>query len=243
MNFIGSKNRLSRELKPIIESYIDEDTKYYIEPFVGGANMIDKIDFDRKIGSDNHKELIELLKWMQSDPDSIPLTFTEEEYLDVKFNRENYEPKVVGLFGFCGAFGASYMTGFAKSNKANGEPRDMPSERIRNIKKQSKRLNNIKFGCCDYREYSSENIKNSVIYCDSPYNDSFGYGKNGKNDFNHEDFYIWCKDMAKNNIVLISEYNMPDGFTEIWSKDVNVNVKNTNNGRVKRVEKLFIVDR
>ena len=40
---MGSKNRLSKYLAPIIQSYITDETKGYLEPFVGGANMIDKI--------------------------------------------------------------------------------------------------------------------------------------------------------------------------------------------------------
>ena len=36
MKYIGSKNRLSKEIAPIIQSYINEHTKGYLEPFVGG---------------------------------------------------------------------------------------------------------------------------------------------------------------------------------------------------------------
>ena len=49
MVYVGSKNRLSKELAPIIQSYITEDTKGYLEPFVGGANMIDKIQHPNRI--------------------------------------------------------------------------------------------------------------------------------------------------------------------------------------------------
>ena len=58
MQYVGSKNRISKELAPIIQSYINDETVAYIEPFVGGANMIDKIKHHNKIGSDLHKELI-----------------------------------------------------------------------------------------------------------------------------------------------------------------------------------------
>ena len=37
MKYIGSKNRLSKELAPIIQSYISKNTKGYLEPFVGGG--------------------------------------------------------------------------------------------------------------------------------------------------------------------------------------------------------------
>lgn len=242
MNYVGSKNRISKELKPIIESYLTEDTVAYIEPFVGGANMIDKIGFHTKIGSDIHEELIELLNWMKYDVDSIPKTFTEEQYLDVKFNRDKYSKREVGLYGFCGAYGASFMTGFAKSNDSKGNPRDMPSERIRNIKKQSKHIQDISFDCKSYLEYNCKTYKNCVFYIDAPYKNTFGYDKDGKNTFNHDELYNWCIDMSKHNIVLISEYDMPEYLFEcIWSKEVKVNAKNTENGRLKKVEKLFKV--
>lgn len=76
MNYVGSKNRISKELKPIIESYLTDETVAYIEPFVGGANMIDKIDFHTKIGSDIHEELIELLKYARDYSDKLPNTIS-----------------------------------------------------------------------------------------------------------------------------------------------------------------------
>ena len=90
MRYMGSKNRLSKYLVPIIESYIDEKTEGYIEPFVGGANIIDKVNCDNKIGYDVHKELIALLNYIKVN-DDIPEIITEEEYEKVKNNRENYE--------------------------------------------------------------------------------------------------------------------------------------------------------
>ena len=61
MKYVESKNRIAKELTPIIQSYITDETKGYLEPFVGGANMIDKIEHHNKIGCDIHKELIALL--------------------------------------------------------------------------------------------------------------------------------------------------------------------------------------
>ena len=62
MKYVGSKNRLSKQIAPIIQSYIDNmpDCRGYLEPFVGGANMIDKIKCPCKIGTDVHKYLIGL---------------------------------------------------------------------------------------------------------------------------------------------------------------------------------------
>jgi DNA adenine methylase len=64
MKYVGSKNRLSKQIAPIIQSYIDNmpDCRGYLEPFVGGANMIDKIKCPCKIGNDVHKYLIAFAK-------------------------------------------------------------------------------------------------------------------------------------------------------------------------------------
>lgn len=37
MKYVGSKNRLAKDLVPIIQSYITSDAKGYLEPFVGGG--------------------------------------------------------------------------------------------------------------------------------------------------------------------------------------------------------------
>ena len=65
----------------------------------------------------------------------------------------------------------------------------------------------------DYKEFSE--IKNSIIYLDPPYKDtSFKAYKH--NNLDYENFYKWCKNMSKENIVLISSYNMPDEFEVVY---------------------------
>ena len=48
----------------------------YWEPFVGGANMIDKIKYEYKYGTDKHKYLISLLRHVQQTVDDLPSTIT-----------------------------------------------------------------------------------------------------------------------------------------------------------------------
>ena len=49
MVYQGSKDRISKFIVPIIQKYIDSfHIKNYYEPFVGGANVIDKIRCDNK---------------------------------------------------------------------------------------------------------------------------------------------------------------------------------------------------
>ena len=239
MKYVGSKNRLAKELTPIIQSYITDDTKGYLEPFVGGANMIDKIECNNKFGCDIHEELIELLKYIQNTNNVLPTTITEEEYNKVKLNKDKYEKWYVGLVGFCASFGAKYFGGYARGFKEDKiTPRDMAAEGIKNIEKQRKNLQNIKFKCCSYDEIN-KNIKDFVIYCDPPYKGTLKY----TTDFDYDKFYKWCKEMSKNNIVLISEYWMPEEFECIWEKKTTVRIdsnKKSKDKKMERTEKLFI---
>ena len=240
MKYLGSKNRLSKELAPIIQKYIDDNniTKY-LEPFVGGCNMIDKIKCENKYGSDIHKYLIALLKQASKDSSVFPLHISENEYKKVKDNKDNYDDWYVGLVGFCATFSGKWFGGYARGFKEDKiTPRDIPNETIRNIIKQSPSLKDIKFNCCDFRDIKS--IKDFVIYCDPPYRDTTKYHTD---DFPYEEFYDWCKQMAENNIVLVSEYSMPDDFECIWEKKVKVSVnskKKSNDDKNNRTEKLFI---
>ena len=237
MWYLGSKNKIAKDIVPIIQSYITTATKGYIEPFVGGANIIDKIECKNKIGYDIHPQLIALLKHIQNNTEDIPKFITEEEYNKVKNNRENYEDWYVGLVGFCSTFGATYFGGYARSkkDKFNGEK---SFSAIKSLIKQSSHLNGIKFECKDFRDI--KNISGYVIYCDPPYKGTTKY-KTGQ--FPYEEFYEWCKEMSKNNIVLISEYYMPDDFKCIWEKTVKVNFdsnRQSNDIKNNRIERLFI---
>ena len=61
MVYQGSKSKYVGDIVPILQRIIDkEKIECYLEPFVGGANVIDKIDCKRKIGLDKCYSLIKL---------------------------------------------------------------------------------------------------------------------------------------------------------------------------------------
>ena len=56
MKYMGSKARIAKDICPIIQSFIDKSGAYiYVEGFVGGANVIDKITCDTRVGIDKNK--------------------------------------------------------------------------------------------------------------------------------------------------------------------------------------------
>jgi DNA adenine methylase len=69
MKYMGSKARFAKYLLPIILKERTEE-QYYVEPFVGGCNIIDKVK-GKRIASDNNKYLIALWKGLQQGRELI----------------------------------------------------------------------------------------------------------------------------------------------------------------------------
>lgn len=238
MQYVGSKNRIAKDIAPIIQSYIDNlGAENYIEPFVGGANMIDKIVCKNKYGFDSHKYLIALLKQTQIDTSIFPNDISESLYKDVKENMDDkYEDWFIGLVGFC-SFGGRWFEGYPRGFKNDKvTPRNVTNEVIRNLIKQSENLKDINFDCRDFRDIDLSKFNKSVFYCDPPYR---GTTKYSTGNFPYEEFYEWCREVSKNNIVLISEYYMPEDFKCIWSKNIKCGL----NQKIvtDRTEKLFVL--
>ena len=247
MKYMGSKNRIAKHLVPIIESYFEEETKTYIEPFVGGANLIDKIHFTNKIGSDNNKYLIKLLRYVSIyGMDDLPRNIPREHYNDVRtcFNENNgkYSDYYIGYVGFVASYNGRFFdggySGHAVGSKGTSKPRDYIRQTINNLEGQIDDLKSIKFRYGDFTMYN-DIIHNAVIYCDPPYKNTKKYGTS--NNFDYEAFYNWCRKMSKNNTILVSEYEMPSDFKCIWSIPLKTNMMDTLGGERKtNVEKLFI---
>lgn len=236
MIYMGSKNRLAKDLVPIIQSYITDETITYVEPFVGGGNVIDKVNCKSRIGYDINKYIISVLVGLR-DGIVPPKEVSKEQYIDIKNNKDQYPDFLVGYVGFELSFGSKWFGGYVKrcDKKKHG---DIYS--YNHCIKQAPNLKDIQFECLDFREL--KNLHGCVIYCDPPYKNTTNYSVK---DFPYEDFYNWCREMSKDNIVLISEYDMPDDFKCIWKKEMKVTLssqRKTNDEKDSRVEKLFICD-
>ena len=200
--------------------------------------MIDKIKCRKRIGCDIHKQLIELLKYAQEHETELPERILENEYKEVKQNKENYTDWYLGLVGFCASFGAKYFGGYARDSKDDNSGK-WSAGAIRNLKKQISNIKDVKFINLNFQSLPLDKIKNYVIYCDIPYR---GTTKYATDSFPYEEFYEWVKVASVNNTVLISEYSMPDDFTCIWQKETKTLLDSNKSKADKnniRIEKLF----
>jgi len=230
---MGSKSRHAKELLLIILKDRRQG-QYYVEPFVGGANMIDKVD-GRRLGGDSNEYLIEALKLIRDNPASIPRVITENMYDVMRANK-----KINGLTGFTAfamSFGGKFFGGYRRDvagTKGCIKNMETQTRRSRNSAlKQSLKLKNVGLHHSDYLTLSIPS--KSIIYCDPPYAGTTKY----RDSFDHSIFWGWCrKKVIEGHSVFISEYAAPNDFICVWDKKVNSSLT-MQTGSKKNVERLF----
>lgn len=235
MKYMGSKARIAKHILPIMLKEAEKHgiTKW-VEPFVGGANMIDKVpeNFER-VGYDYNKYIIEMFKELQKG--WIPVYYTKEDYTHIKDNKDIL-PHVTGWVGINCSYSGKWFGGYAGVVNTKEGMRDYQDEAKRNTLKQMKDLVSVNF---EHSSVFDLDFENSLVYCDPPYKDTTKY-VNG--NFDHNLFYEWCRKQKGNgNIVFVSEYEMPEDFTEVWSQEVksSLSANGVSGGNKVSVEKLF----
>ena len=243
MKYMGSKNRIAKHILPIIlkDKRIDQ---YYVEPFVGGCNLIDKLG-GRRIGSDNNKYLIAMLKEFQTAANIMGFCQSREHYNSVReaYNVKNsskYPDWYIGLIGYmCSANGRFFEGGYSGISKTkNGAERNYIDESIRNLEKQLPRLLAVDFHNCNY--FDLRIPEDSIIYCDPPYQGTKQYSTS--REFDYPLFWNWCRKMANSgHTVFVSEYSAPDDFECVWEMELksSLSANKVQGGSKKSVERLF----
>lgn len=229
---MGSKARIAKHILPIILKDRKPD-QWYVEPFVGGGNIIDKVK-GLRLGSDSNKYVSALLDYLSKG--NLPEEINKEKYQAIKKFKDDYPDWLVGYAGICCSYSGKWFGGFAGEVTTREGVRNYQKEALANIEKQSINLTGVLFkGDC----YQALDIPpNSIIYCDPPYENTTKY----KDDFDHNAFWEWCRDKhAQGHTVFISEYNAPDDFICVWQKEVKSSL--SANGKVggnkNSTEKLF----
>ena len=230
MQYMGSKRRLAKHIVTIIKS-LRKDGQTYVEPFVGGGNLIEKIDGNR-IGSDINPDCIQALCDIRDNVEQLPRTnaeFTEEDY---KKLRVTHDYRFRSYAGFAFSWGGKWLGGWARNSKN----RDYVATAFHSAMKQSPLLQGVTFLCCSYDDLVVPD--ESFIYCDPPYKGTTSY----RHYFDNSKFFDWCVCMHdKGHTVLVSEYFAPDTrFRCVWEGSIVNGLVKDGDKRVAR-ERLFLV--
>ncbi len=221
MQYMGSKSRHAESLISIMQP-----SRYpaYVEPFVGGANLIDKVECPTRIGCDVDADLICLWKevskgWMP------PLSITEEEYRVLKLAKE--PSPLRGYAAFALSFGGKKFGGWSRDKQQS----DYSKRGYTSATKQFPKLLGVQFFNCSY-EFSPL-PEGALVYCDPPYIGTTKYSSK----FDHEAFWGWVRKTSQRHHVYVSEYLAPNDFTCVWEKQTKSGIRCKNTSE--KTEKLF----
>lgn len=239
MVYMGSKSKIAKYIVPILQRKIDEvGATVYVEPFVGGANVIDKIKCEERRGYDRSDTLIVLLNQAAIDFDMVLKDGNRElwdkgkAYVKDGIKPDDMTLADIGAMEFFASFSAR---GFPGGYANNAPGHNYFKERYKNLKAQAPDLEGIYFGCKNYWEIPP--VSGAVIYCDPPYAGTkvYSYANQPKMDYNY--FWNWVRKLSKTNYVFVSEQSAPEDFEVIWQREVKRTVGDDNN--YKATEKLF----
>src|SRR3972149_5313636 len=108
---MGSKRRYVKYLLPIILEN-RKNGQWDVEPFVGGCNVIKNVKGNRA-GIDINRYLISMWQALQ-DGWIPPENISEEEYVDIRDNKECYPEYLIGYVGFNLSYAGKWWGGYAR---------------------------------------------------------------------------------------------------------------------------------
>lgn len=228
MQYFGGKHRIAPQISTFINSY---KPNIFIEPFLGGCNILPLISAPTRMGSDICLPLITMFKALQKGwipPDNVSL----EEYIFAKNNPDPHNP-LTAFIGFGCSFAGKWFGGYARQKNYNFA-RGAKNSLFRKFK--SIRPSDI-FTAGDYKNWTG--VENCLLYCDPPYKETSGFDYCSQ--FSISEFWSWVRDISRSNIVLVSEYEAPEDFECVIEISTETHIRDNRNQRIDRCEKVFKV--
>ena len=227
MRYLGGKCKEANRILEVVLRDRQPD-QLYVEPFVGGCNVIDKVPGPRW-GNDFNNKLITMWQAVR-DGWVPPETVTEDEYRTIRQDPcTSRDATVLHAFVACaGSWGGKWWGGYAR-----GEGRNFIAEGRRHVLKQAPKLADVVFTAGSYADLDVP--YGSLVYCDPPYKGTTAY--KGTGVWDPAAFWAWARLQVEGNgcRVFVSEFEAPEG----WECVLEFRRKNDLN-RKDVVEKLFV---
>lgn len=232
MRYLGGKFRIGKQIARFLNS-IREPGQGYWEPFVGSAWVLMRIQGGPNYASDANKYLIAM--WQALQQGWIPPSrVTEEEYIAIRDNPNDYKAELVSFVAFGCSWGGKWFGGYAR-----GENRNWAAEAQRSLLKKLPKLQGVRFFHSGFMNcYPPE--ENMLIYCDPPYQDTTGYG--AIPDWDSGLFWSWVRNTTDlGHTVIVSEYIAPKDIVEVASFPTKTDLNTGSGGKETRIERLFML--
>ena len=200
--YLGSKaNHADEILKIVLAKRKPGQT--YVEPFVGGANVICRVpDADGpRIGADINPYMVALHAALADGWDP-PQTLLKKTYDGMKRDPSKFPPELVGFVVPAHTMGSTWFGGgFIRDE-------DRCSLARKAALRDAPRLKGVRFICAAYD--ALDNPPESLIYCDPPYIGIQGYQSESQDKWRAYKFWQWADKMVdEGHTVFVSEYTGP----------------------------------
>jgi DNA adenine methylase len=211
---MGSKARHAVELIAITCAN-RRPGQHYIEPMVGGGNVICKVPRadGPRIANDINSRMVTYLDALGNHGYEPPASMTKIEWSKLMKDPNSYPPELVAFAATCLTFGSVWMGEYVKEEGRclqgrNGALRDAPG------------LTGITFYSMPYDQINPHIPPESIIYCDPPYANTTIYegaktkiaiGESlAKNTWKPLTFWKWADALVdEGHRVYVSEYKGP----------------------------------
>lgn len=229
MQYLGGKERIAGQIAGFLQGNLRHEDDY-IEPFVGGASVISRINHPHRTASDANAALICMWRSVCDGSFVPPGAVTESEYRRLMKDRDTTDP-MTAFVGFGCSFGGKWFGGFARSGKRN-----YASNARNSVLKKAKGLSGVHWIAADYR--SLRYPERCVVYCDPPY-DGVQTGYDATAPFSHEEFWEFIRSISNGNRkVFISSYAAPSDFDVVFEEKRRLEMHSKTAPKT-RVERIF----
>lgn len=230
MRYMGGKAKVGKQIAAVLLT--EPAPSLYLEPFVGACGVMEHVAPIMRergvscVGADKNGEMIAFWRAIQSGW-TPPENVDEAEYRRVRADA-NEDPALRGFVSVGCSFGGKVWGGYARSGARN-----YAKNAQRSIKAAAPAVKCVSFVESDYLDWSD--VEKALVYLDPPYAATVGWG-----GFDSLEFWRWAESMSRRNVVFVSEYVAPVGWTEVWSKTLPSGLRCGNNGSDGRhTERLF----
>jgi DNA adenine methylase len=239
VKYLGGTGRIAKRLVQTMLDLTPATTDRWVEPFVGGAWVLDHAHasgrFRRLHAGDAVEDLI-LLYRAVGEGWEPPREMSREEYAALKAASPS---PLRALAGFGSAYGGNFFTGYCGDQINHKSSRTNSQIAADHMARRAPMLADVDLRHTDYRGWSDLVGPDTVLYCDPPYAGTTTY--TAAEPFDGGAFWLWVLDMADRGAhVFVSEYEGPTWADEVWSREGSQNIAPS--ARQKTVtERLFHV--
>ena len=231
MAYVGGKAKAADHILEVLNDPLF-DGMDYMEPFVGYAHVLRRVENKRSYAaSDSNSLLLTLLRAVR-DRKRLP-TVDAREYARLKHGAANTLKRAVAAFTY--SYAGKEWGGYTDVYYRNGKYNSYADERKRYYAElaDNPQFQRARLRCCDYRNLRPHG---KLIYCDPPYANTTGYNSEV---FDSDEFWRVVREWSDTNIVLVSEYAAPRDFRCVASRIKHSSISQ----KTRRRERLFVHQR